>query len=143
MLENKNLTTKKVTKDLSNIKKFDSYTIRSNSPAGSIYLHILEHEEEAVKVLCSAGKCGTEFSTFVNGICALINELLDNGVSLSKAMNTISGMNTDKSIRDGDIDVKSGISGIYHALQKYQRTVFERNRSRETYVKRMDTRNSA
>lgn len=127
------------------IKRFDNYTIKSKSPAGSIYLHLMEYNGKLVKVMASAGKCGTEFNTFVNGICNLINDMLDMNVPLIKIMSSLSGMGTDKAVRDGQIDVRSGIDGIYNALSKYTRAKFEEIRVKDNGAnsKRMDQRDNS
>jgi hypothetical protein len=136
--------------DYTLIKRYDNYTIKSNSPAGSIYLHLLEYNGRLVKVMASAGKTGTEFNTFVNGICNLIicnliNDMLEMNIPLIKIMSSISGMGTDKAVRDGQIDVRSGVDGIYNALSKYTRAKFDENRVRDngSNHRRLDERNDS
>ncbi len=132
-----------LTVNIDHIKRFDNYTIKSQSPAGTIYLHIMEYDGKPVKIMCSAGKCGSEFSSFVSGICNLISSMLEDGKPLIKAIAAISDISTDKVVRDSDgVDVRSGIGGVCNVLLKYIRMKQQEVRVKD-YDSRMDKRNSS
>lgn len=105
---------------------FSSMTIRVKTPDGTMYVHILENEKELpVKIMVSAGKCGTSFSVWADATCHMISELLTredkygDRMSLAAIISMLSEFHTDKSIRDHGIQIRSGVHGLKVALLTY------------------------
>lgn len=106
---------------------FNSYTIRVIVPEGRMFVAITEdHNSDPRWIKAFAGKTGTTFQAWADGMCELIEELLKNRVPMARIINMLSKPST-ANYRTQDVEdyngngvkIYSGPQGFHYALLRY------------------------
>ena len=114
-------------------KIYASINIRKRTPAGKLFVHILENNSgDPVIIQANLGKCGSEALAMTQALAAMCTSLLsdDNGNpivrGLERCIENLSGYTTDKSVpAEPGIQCRSIPEGFLLALLDYKRTKFE------------------
>jgi len=95
-------------------------SIRVPTPVGNITVFIGEFDGKPRHLQIFGGKAGTEFFSHCATIAALGTELLEKDDGFEKLLEHLSSNTTSKSVREGDVVIRSGSEGIFNALLKYK-----------------------
>lgn len=104
-------------------KKHESFRIRT--PDGSLTVFVVEKEDGSIDHFqLFIGKAGASVSAWSNGLCAMMNLAIKNGITLEQLIDTLSGITSDREARALGSTCHSGIEGVWMALIRYKRSKF-------------------
>lgn len=87
------------------------------TPDGKMWLTVVEERDEPIEIHISIGKNGGSIAAWTNCVCNLVNTLLEYGVPLTRIIEEISGITSDKFSRYASgVTIRSGPEGISHGL---------------------------
>ena len=104
-------------------KRYPNHTIRQSTPAGTLFVTIVEDNNRPIALFINGAKTGTELYSFCDSISRLGTEILERNVDgLPRLLEHLSSMTSDRLIRGTDgVECRSGVEGVYLALLTYQR----------------------
>lgn len=99
-----------------------STTYRIYTPDGTMFVHIMEDDNNAVQgILVNIGKAGTRVSAWAQSVASIITLALSSGASLQTVIDELKDITSDGTPRIGSATtVRSGPEGIYSALIQYR-----------------------
>lgn len=88
------------------------------TPDGKMWLTVVEDElNHPVEIHVSIGKTGGSVAAWTNAVTNLINTMLEYNVPMTRIIEEISGITTDKLSRyPSGVTIRSGPEGISHGL---------------------------
>lgn len=106
-------------------EKMGGVSYQIPSPAGMVYVIFMEDNKtnKPVGISIHIGKAGAEISAWAYTVSALITRgLVNRTLSLADVRSELSGITTDKSIRDNEsgMDIRSSVEAIVTAIARYQ-----------------------
>lgn len=113
-------------RDLSKEVSRPSFTVKVMTPDGVMFVTIVEEDDlisnspEPVQILIALGKTGSAIAAWANMAAVLTSSLLQEGMTISDIMMTISNILSDGiSQQKTGIDIRSGPEGLQYALTRY------------------------
>ena len=106
---------------------YKSFSVRVETPDGTMFVHILEDENEIPqKVIINIGKAGTNLTAWADAAARLVSRLLPN---VHGVIEELTGLTTARYSRlpKGEI-IHSGPEGIAYALLKYRGERYKDNK---------------
>lgn len=104
------------------IDQFNGVTYRVDTPDGLMFVIIMEDAQyKPCGINIHIGKSGTAVSAWANAVARVCSLALDHGTSIPELISELSGNNTDKNRRSGEIYIRSGVAGLAYALIQYLR----------------------
>ena len=97
-----------------------SYTLRVDTPDGTMWCTIIETNGEPNEIHAQIGKSGSSIRAWTSALASLATEAIRHGISLNTIAASISEITTDKVKRHGDgISIRSGPEGIVYCILRY------------------------
>ena len=97
-----------------------SATFKVPCPEGNMFLTVCEYNSRPVQVHIMIGKSGSATMAWANLAAEFITDMLQQGIELSRIIEKVSGITTDRVRRFGEgIQIRSGPEAIAYALLQY------------------------
>lgn len=124
-------------------EKFNSSTIKVETPDGDMFVTIMENDSgRPCRVHVTIGKAGASIAAWSQAIAEMINSLLVGGKGINDIIVWLSQHTSSKPSRSRDIPIRSGPDGIVVALMEYRRHKFEAFREKLGGLEDFDDPNS-
>lgn len=104
-------------------ERYNSITIRSRTPDGTMFVNIMEDNEtgKPCEIQIIIGKAGTNLRAWTDSVSRLVTMVLKCGGTLEDIITELSNTTSDKLIiDDSQVPVRSGPDGFVMALMKYK-----------------------
>lgn len=110
-------------------KMYPNHTIRIRTPAGTLFVSIIEDAGRAVALQINGTKNGSELAAFCDSTARLASEILESNPKngISKLVGILSNITTDKTAMHNGLVSHSAIEGICLALSQYQSMKYKEN----------------
>ena len=110
-------------------KLYPNHTIRTRTPAGTLFVSIIEENGTPIALQINGTKNGGELAAFCDAIARLSSEILENNAKngMSKLIENLSNITTDKTAMHNGLVSHSAIEGICLALSQYQSMKYKEN----------------
>lgn len=102
--------------------RYPSYTIRTKTPAGTMFVTIMEENHKPTKIFIHIGKAGSELSAWAESVARLIDLYLGQGGDIFNVILELSNQSSNRFVLDGDNmskQVHSGPDGLAFSIMKY------------------------
>jgi len=113
-------------RDLAKEVSRPSFTVKVMTPDGVMFVTVVEednpisNEAEPAQILITIGKTGSAIAAWANMAALLISTLLQENISISDVIMTISNILSDGiSTHKEGIEIRSGPEGLQYALTRY------------------------
>lgn len=113
-------------RDLAKEVSRPSFTVKVMTPDGVMFVTIVEETDvisnsaEPVQILITIGKTGSAIAAWANMAALLTSALLQENISISDIIMTISNILSDSSREHKTgIEIRSGPEGLQYALTRY------------------------
>ena len=112
---------------------WNNVTYKLYTPDGSAIISIAEDKGEIVHISFMIGKAGSSINAYCYSIAQLVTEIVKTS-GISKALELLSGISTDRSIRyKSGILCRSGVEALYIALLGWRNDRFKKPTQSEDY----------
>ena len=108
---------------------YPNHTIRVRTPAGTLFVSIVEDRGIPIALQINGTKNGSELAAFCDSTARLASEILESNQKngISKLIELLSNITTDKAAMHNGLVSHSAIEGICLALSQYQSMKYKDN----------------
>lgn len=99
----------------------NSYSIKVDSPDGTMFVVIGERNNRPAHVQIFVGKSGSNLIAYNYAIASLINFAFETGQTIEKVIELLSNITSDKTSYQKNIPIRSGVDAIIYAFMTYKK----------------------